>query len=119
MCSRPIQEYRLLRNQIVTLLFAGMALFALRFAVAAPPNPAGARKKSEPDEAASTAEAGDTSSSATDKTSEARGDADDDAKPKKVRKTDSEWMKILSREQFRVTRKKGGERPFTGKLWSY
>ncbi|MFC1852069.1 peptide-methionine (R)-S-oxide reductase MsrB [candidate division CSSED10-310 bacterium] len=30
-------------------------------------------------------------------------------------KTDSEWQKVLSREEYEVTRKKGTERPFSGK----
>ncbi len=34
---------------------------------------------------------------------------------KKVRKTDTQWRKILSPEQYNVMRKAGTERPFTGK----
>src|SRR5437879_6466327 len=35
----------------------------------------------------------------------------------KIIKTDEEWKKVLIPEQYRVTRKKGTERAFTGKLW--
>ena len=35
----------------------------------------------------------------------------------KVVKSDVEWRKELSREQFEVTRKKGTEPAFTGEYW--
>jgi peptide-methionine (R)-S-oxide reductase len=35
----------------------------------------------------------------------------------KVQKTDAEWRRQLSDEEYQVTRKKGTERAFTGKYW--
>ena len=34
-----------------------------------------------------------------------------------IRKTDAEWRKQLTREQYRVTRKAGTERAFSGEYW--
>src|SRR5512147_2257881 len=35
----------------------------------------------------------------------------------KIKKTDAEWKKQLSPEQFQVTRRHGTERAFTGRYW--
>ena len=36
----------------------------------------------------------------------------------KITKTDAEWRKLLTPEQYRVARQKGTERAFTGQLWN-
>lgn len=40
------------------------------------------------------------------------------AMTEKISKSDEEWKKSLSNEQFLVTRKKGTERAFTGEHWN-
>ena len=43
-------------------------------------------------------------------------DASKEDRPKKVVKSDAEWAKLLSRDQYLVTRKKATEPAFSGKL---
>jgi len=37
--------------------------------------------------------------------------------PEKVNKTDAEWRAILSPDQYKILRRKGTERAFTGPYW--
>jgi peptide-methionine (R)-S-oxide reductase len=39
--------------------------------------------------------------------------------PKKIKRDEAEWKKVLSPEAFRILRKKGTERPFTGKYYDH
>jgi len=43
----------------------------------------------------------------------------DTTKMDKIYKTDAEWKKELTKEQYYITRQKGTERPFTGKYWNF
>ena len=43
---------------------------------------------------------------------------DSSPKPEKIVKSDAEWKKQLTPEQYQVTRKHGTERAFTGKHWN-
>lgn len=37
----------------------------------------------------------------------------------KIQKTDAEWRALLTPEQYKVARKGGTERPFTGEYWNH
>lgn len=39
--------------------------------------------------------------------------------PEKVSKSDEEWRRILTPEQYEITQKRGTETPFTGKYYSF
>jgi peptide-methionine (R)-S-oxide reductase len=95
-------------SRILTLWCAIIALAALGVTIAAPPKTAAQKKKTATDDAA-IANAEDAKTSPKDKDA-SNDDEDDDTK--KVVKTDAEWRKILTREQFRVARKKGTELAF-------
>ena len=47
-----------------------------------------------------------------------RGDRERSMQVNKIVKSDDEWQKELTREEFAVTRKKGTERAFTGRYWN-
>lgn len=42
-----------------------------------------------------------------------------DAKTSQIAKTDEDWKKELTSEQYNILREKGTERPFTGEYWNH
>jgi peptide-methionine (R)-S-oxide reductase len=86
--------------RIVSFFPASILVLAMGIALAAPPP-------------------GRDSKSANAGAEDSLTDDDKPAKSNKIEKTDAEWMKLLSREQFRVARKGGVERPFSGPYWKY
>ena len=106
----------MLRQRLVAFLFVAMALLIFSLGRAAPPKTTGPKKKTGDAAAAGKTESGDARSDAADN-KPADADEEDAAEPKKVVKTDAEWKKILTKEQFRVARKKGTERAFSGAHW--
>ncbi|HLJ12073.1 MAG TPA: peptide-methionine (R)-S-oxide reductase MsrB [Planctomycetaceae bacterium] len=93
----------MLQRRLVFVALPCVALLAWSLAAAAPPKSTGKKKRSE----------AESKSAETDKDDET---ANDDAadEHKKVIKTDAEWRKILTPNQFRVTRKKETEPAGTG-----
>src|SRR5262249_20115879 len=102
----------MLQSRFVAVLSTGLALLALCAAFAARPRSTAPKRKSGDGFVATKP---DSKTAAQDK--ESASAAEDADTKKKVVKTDKEWMKILSKEQFRITRKMGTERPYTGILW--
>src|ERR1051326_4159432 len=95
-------------SRIRMLWCAMIALAALGVTIAAPPKTAAPKKKTATDDAA-IAKNEDAKTSPKEKDA---SDDDEDDDTRKVVKTDAEWRKILTREQFRVARKKGTELAF-------
>lgn len=88
----PAGERNTMRTSVTLLVFLALALTAM---------PCGCRKTTD-----SPAAAGG-----------AVGAPKELDMSERVTKTDKEWRELLTSEQFKITRKKGTERPFTGKYW--
>jgi peptide-methionine (R)-S-oxide reductase len=118
----PDEVKTMSRNYLWTLLLSGSILFFLELAAAAPPAAKETKKNKsaavDGDESAKPE--GTTSSSGKKKTVDDESNPPKTAKPEKpekpekIVKTDAEWRKILTPNQFRVTRKKWTEPAGTG-----
>lgn len=97
MVQLPIERKSMLKNRIAIWSSAGIFLFTLALVFAPWPVATNAQTKAGRGKPA---------------------DPETDAGPKKIVKSDGEWLKMLSREQFNVTRKGKPEAPGLGKNWS-
>jgi len=101
-------------SRITGWLIPVLSVVAFGVAVAAPPSAGSAKKKKD---AAAADDKGTSSDKkgAKDEKDDADAESQDAEKPKKVVRTDAEWRRLLTRQQYEVTRLKETESPFTGK----
>ncbi len=55
----------------------------------------------------------------TEKSQKKQGSMEETEKPKKIQKSDSEWKSELTDQQYEITRKKGTEKPYSGKYYDH